>query len=86
MARHFTAFVEKSHDATIHVAESSNQVSSVANRPHHANEQMTAGMEEAAKQAKTKKALSSIEEGVNDIGVSTTEAGKSRKALKEILL
>ena len=50
MSRHFNAFVEKLHQAIVHVARSSDDVSSAANTLDSAAEQMATGVEEAAAQ------------------------------------
>ncbi len=50
MALHFNAFVEKLHEAIVHVAESSTEVSSAAGSLDKATEQMASGVEEAAMQ------------------------------------
>jgi methyl-accepting chemotaxis protein len=50
MSNHFNAFVEKLHQAIVHVARSSNDVSSAANTLDSAAEQMAAGVEQAAAQ------------------------------------
>jgi methyl-accepting chemotaxis protein len=50
MSSHFNAFVEKLHQAIVHVARSSNDVSSAANTLDSAAEQMAAGVEQAAAQ------------------------------------
>jgi len=50
MSTHFNAFVEKLHQAIVHVARSSNDVSSAANTLDSAAEQMAAGVEQAAAQ------------------------------------
>jgi len=50
MSRHLNAFVEKLHQAIVHVARSSNDVSSAANTLDSAAEQMATGVEEAAAQ------------------------------------
>jgi methyl-accepting chemotaxis protein len=50
MSRHFNAFVEKLHQAIVHVARSSDDVSSAANTLDNAAEQMATGVEEAAAQ------------------------------------
>jgi methyl-accepting chemotaxis protein len=50
MSRHFNTFVEKLHQAIVHVARSSDDVSSAANTLDSAAEQMATGVEEAAAQ------------------------------------
>ncbi|MBA4417224.1 MAG: methyl-accepting chemotaxis protein [Syntrophus sp. (in: bacteria)] len=50
MAKHFNAFVDKLHDAIKRVAQSSDDVSSAANRLDTATEHMATGVEEAAMQ------------------------------------
>jgi methyl-accepting chemotaxis protein len=50
MSNHFNNFVDKLHQAIVHVARSSNDVSSAANTLDSAAEQMAAGVEEAAAQ------------------------------------
>jgi methyl-accepting chemotaxis protein len=50
MSNHFNAFVVKLHQAIVHVARSSNDVSSAANTLDSAAEQMAAGVEQAAAQ------------------------------------
>lgn len=50
MGSHFNAFVEKLHQAIVHVARSSTDVSSAATTLDNAAEQMATGVEEAAAQ------------------------------------
>jgi methyl-accepting chemotaxis protein len=59
------------------------EVRKLAERTSHATQEISDTI--YAMQAETKKAVSSMEEGVNEVGVGTTEAAKSGDALKEIL-
>ena len=59
------------------------EVRKLAERTSHATKEI--GDTIRAMQAETKKAVSSMEEGVNEVGQGTLEAGKSGDALKEIL-
>ncbi len=60
------------------------EVRKLAERTGNATREITETIR--AMQVETKKAVSSMEEGVTEVGVGTTEAAKSGEALKEILL
>ncbi len=59
------------------------EVRKLAERTSHATKEISDTIR--AMQTETKKAVSSMEEGVNEVGIGTTEAAKSGEALKEIL-
>jgi methyl-accepting chemotaxis protein len=59
------------------------EVRKLAERTSHATKEISNTI--YAMQAETKKAVSSMEEGVSEVGIGTTEAAKSGEALKEIL-
>jgi methyl-accepting chemotaxis protein len=59
------------------------EVRKLAERTSHATKEISNTI--YAMQAETKKAVASMEEGVNEVGIGTSEAAKSGEALKEIL-
>lgn len=59
------------------------EVRKLAERTSHATKEISDTIR--AMQAETKKAVSSMEEGVNEVGKGTAEAAKSGEALKDIL-
>ena len=59
------------------------EVRKLAERTSHATKEISDTIK--AMQTETKKAVSSMEEGVNEVGIGTTEAAKSGEALAEIL-
>jgi methyl-accepting chemotaxis protein len=59
------------------------EVRELAERTSHATKEISDTI--GAMQTETKKAVSSMEEGVNEVGIGTTEAAKSGEALKAIL-
>jgi methyl-accepting chemotaxis protein len=59
------------------------EVRKLAERTSHATKEISDTIR--AMQAETKKAVSSMEDGVNEVGIGTMEAAKSGEALKEIL-
>jgi methyl-accepting chemotaxis protein len=59
------------------------EVRKLAERTSHATKEISNTI--YAMQAETKKAVSSMEEGVSEVGIGTTEAAKSGDALNEIL-
>jgi methyl-accepting chemotaxis protein len=59
------------------------EVRKLAERTSHATKEISDTIR--AMQTETKKAVSSMEEGVNEVGIGTTEAAKSGSALTEIL-
>jgi methyl-accepting chemotaxis protein len=59
------------------------EVRKLAERTSHATKEISDTIR--AMQTETKKAVSSMEEGVSEVSIGTTEAAKSGEALKEIL-
>jgi methyl-accepting chemotaxis protein len=59
------------------------EVRKLAERTSHATKEISNTI--YAMQAETKKAVTSMEEGVSEVGIGTSEAAKSGEALKEIL-
>ena len=60
------------------------EVRKLAERTSHATKEISETIR--SMQVETKKAVSSMEEGVNEVGKGTTEAARSGEALKEILV
>jgi methyl-accepting chemotaxis protein len=70
MARHFNSFVDKLHDAIMHVARSSDDVSSAAGVLSKASEEMSTGVEEAAMQ-------------VNSVATASEEMSKTSSEIAQ---
>lgn len=70
MGRHFNSFVDKLHDAIMHVARSSDDVSSAAGTLSKASEEMSTGVEEAAMQ-------------VNSVATASEEMSKTSSEIAQ---